>query len=119
MDSEFEPQPQESGAFEPPRRKPPTAVGTMELPPPRPRRGDRFRRLPLLLRIALGVFAALLVTAGGVLLWPLGWRALAGVALVGAGQYVVRRLVARRASSVEMHAPRFGESPSEVYVRSA
>src|SRR5687767_13107424 len=108
MESELEPQPQESGSLGPPRRKPPTAVGTMELPPPRPPRGRYPARLLLVRRIALGVLAVVLLTVGGALLWPLGWRAVAGVTLVAVGQYVVRRAIARRERHMPVRAPRHG-----------
>jgi hypothetical protein len=116
MESEFEPQPQESGSLGPPRRKPPTAVGTMELPPPKPPRGRYPEGRSLLRRIALAVLAAVLLGAGLAVLWPLGWRVVAGVALVALGRRVIRRALARSGRHMFVSSPR---TRGESYVRSA
>jgi hypothetical protein len=41
---EWTPKPQESGSLDPPRRRPPTAVGIATPPPPRHRGGEHYAR---------------------------------------------------------------------------
>ena len=86
---EHRPEPLESGALETPRRKPPTAVGTV--PPPReprpPYRRGRYRGLTHFERITRTGLGALLASSGAALavMGPLGVATVAGVGVLGAG----------------------------------
>lgn len=72
MSSDFDPVPEERGDLQPPRRRPPTAVGNMTLPPPgrlpSPRHPVQWSRLAILL----------LVFATPVLLGVLSWFLIRG-----------------------------------------
>jgi hypothetical protein len=96
MDSAFEPVPQESGALGPPRRVPPTAVGTMELPPRPPRRPAYPSGPSRVRRVALRLLAVLLASTGIAALWPPGWRAALGAAALTLAVHVAHRAGSER-----------------------
>jgi hypothetical protein len=119
---EWQPEPQPAGALEPPRRRPPTAVGTGKLPPRRPPEepdgrepmpeddGEPYPEGPGgLRRAALRLLAAYALTAAALLLWPLGWRAYAGAGALVLAQAAWRRAAARR----QRHAPTRGSAIGE------
>ena len=110
---EWHPEPLESGALEPPGRKPPTAVGTV--PPPReprpPYRRGRYRGLTGLERITRTGLGALLASSGAALavMGPLGVATVAGVGVLGAGVVAAYRALTApplRALPDEEGAPR-------------
>lgn len=81
-DDEWRPQPLADGRLDPPRRDPPTAVGTATPPPPsRPYRPTRYGRgLTRLERIARICFGGVLAVGGGlaVAITPVGAPMVAG-----------------------------------------
>jgi len=88
---ESAPVPLPAGALEPPRRRPPTAVGTLEQPPRRPRR-SRYRVGPSLLRrVALRGLAMLFLVGGTAVLWPLSWQSSVGASLLSLSVHVAHR----------------------------
>lgn len=96
MTYESAPLPMPDGALEPPRRRPPTAVGTMEQPPRHPRHG-RYRAGPSLVRrIALRGLSAAFLLGSALVLWPLGWQSSVGAGLVGLSVHVAHRSLAPR-----------------------
>jgi len=119
---ELEPQPdrqpetQPAGALEPPRRRPPTAVGTGKLPPRRPPEddGEPYPEGPGgLRRAALRLLAAYALTAAALLLWPLGWRAYAGAGALVLAQAAWRRAAARRQRHAPTRGSAIGEQPPD------
>jgi hypothetical protein len=63
---EWTPKPQESGSLDPPRRRPPTAVGITTPPPPRPRGSEHYSRRSRLQRRARALIGFLTTFGGGV-----------------------------------------------------
>jgi hypothetical protein len=94
-DFESQPETQPAGSLEPPRRRPPTAIGAGTLPPRRPP-SDPNRDAPMpeddgepypeglntLRRVALRLLALCAFIAAAAMLWPLGWRGYGGAAAV-------------------------------------
>ena len=133
-ESEFDPlepslQTEPAGALEPPRRRPPTAVGTGKLPPRRPPRGEgagESEAMPeddgtpyptgptRLRRIALRLLAAYAAAGALALLWPLGWRAYAGATTLVSAHALWRRAVAERPAAT----PEAGVRPGDATARS-
>ena len=120
MAYESSPLPLPAGALEPPRRRPPTAVGTLEQPP-RPPRRSRYPAGPSLVRrIALRGLALLSLLGSAAVLWPLGWQSSVGAGLMGLSVHVAHRsLVPRPATRVLDRSEEAGESPGESPARSA
>jgi hypothetical protein len=94
-DDERAPEPLEQGNLEPPRRKPPTAIGTATpRGPRRPYRPGRYHRLGMsrTRRIALGLLSGLLTTSGaaiGATAWPsMGMAVTFGVGMLSAGIFI-------------------------------
>ena len=88
-----------AGALEPPRRRPPTAVGAMEQPPRHPRH-RRYRTGPSLVRrMALRALSAVFLLGGALVLWPLGWQSSVGAGLVGLSVHVAHRSLSPHGSS--------------------
>ena len=132
FDLEPEPEPQPAGGLEPPRRRPPTAVGIGKLPPDRPPQepadaesvpaddGTPYCEGPTMVRrVALRLLAADALAATALLLWPLGWRAYAGVVVL-----TIADVSWHRAKRRESPAPASGFSterqpPGESHLRSA
>ena len=88
MGSSFEPTPEPEGRLGPPRRKPPTAVGTATPPPPRPRgtlppvgRRNLWLRVIAPVTIAAVIGATLGIVASPPAVRALGW-VLAGIAIL-------------------------------------
>ena len=79
----FEPVTEARGLLEPPRRRPPTAVGTDTSPPDESPAYPR--RLWGVRRVALGLLAALLWLAAAPLLWPPSEKTVAGTGLAALG----------------------------------
>ena len=100
-DDEPRREPAEDGRLDPPRRKPPTAVGTATpRGPRRPYRPGRYNNLGLTStrRIAMGLLSGLLAASGGVasvVAWP-GGGILWGLAAVAAGIAVAYNVVTLR-----------------------
>jgi hypothetical protein len=90
---EAAPLPMPAGSLEPPRRRPPTAVGTEEQPPRRPRRNRYSTGPSLVRRIALRGLSSLFLLGGAVVLWPLGWQSSLGAGLVGLSVHVAHRSI--------------------------
>jgi hypothetical protein len=105
-DEERGPPPLPDGRLDPPRRNPPTAVGTATpKPPPHPYRPTRYGRgVTRLERTARGFLGSLLVAAGGVTvtLAPVVTAAVAGAVITVTGALVAYR--AFRAPSL-FHTP--------------
>src|SRR5215207_4253251 len=99
MSYESSPLPLTDGSLEPPRRVPPTAVGTMEQPPRRPR-PSRYPAGPSLVRrIALRGLGLILLLGSAIALWPLGWRSSVGAGLMSLSVHVAHRSLMPRAAS--------------------
>jgi hypothetical protein len=118
MESPFEPQPQESGALGPPRRVPPVAVGTMELPPRRPRRPVYPSGPSHIRTVALRLLALLFASGGIAALWPLGWRAALGAVALALAAHVAHRAGGDRHARGNARPVR-GTDRGESVVRSA
>ena len=99
MAYESSPLPLTAGSLEPPRRVPPTAVGTMEQPPRRPRRSRYPAGPSLLRRIALRGLAVIFLIGSAVALWPLSWQSSVGAGLMSLSVHVAHRSLAPRAAS--------------------
>ena len=118
MGHESSPVPMPAGALEPPRRVPPTAIGTMEQPP-RPPRRSRYPTGPSLLRrIALRGLAVLLLLGSAAVLWPLGWQSSVGAGLMSLSVHVAHRSLvphgaAHRVERSESSSDASGESPAQ------
>jgi hypothetical protein len=138
MESEFDPseltpQTEPADALEPPRRRPPTAVGTGKLPPRRPPRdeagdGDAMPEddgtpYPVgptrLRRIALRLLATYVAAGTLTLLWPLGWRAYAGAVMVLLANTLWRRAAASKAAEHVTGAAQPDDAASPPNARSA
>ena len=91
MAYESSPVPLTAGALEPPRRIPPTAVGTMEQPPRRPRRSRYPAGPSLLRRIALRGLALIFLLGSALALWPLSWQSSVGAGLMSLSVHVAHR----------------------------
>jgi hypothetical protein len=91
MAYESAPVPLPAGSLEPPRRVPPTAVGTMEHPPRRPRRSRYSAGPSLVRRVALRGLAFLLLLSSAAVLWPLGWQSSVGAGLMSLSVHVAHR----------------------------
>jgi hypothetical protein len=97
--SDWTPDPQEKGWLEPPKRRPPTAVGVATPPPPH-RRGGRYPRESRIRHFALATGGFSLALAAGIATGALAPAAIS-VAVIGglAGYAVFRRIsnaIARR-----------------------
>ncbi|HJQ19129.1 MAG TPA: hypothetical protein VJ867_02200 [Gemmatimonadaceae bacterium] len=108
----YPPDPEESGFLEPPRRRPPTAVGTATPPPRRPYRPGNYRGFRSRVRIAaysiLGASLGSCTLAAFATLTPIGLvvgcAALAGTTAVG---FRIRESVLdRRHRSERQHGSR-------------
>jgi hypothetical protein len=92
-DDDDGPDPLPSGHLDPPRRTPPTAVGTATpRPPSRPYRPTQYGRgLTRLQRIARAALGTMLLGSGSALVWT-SWiwiATVAGVGVIGAGALVM------------------------------
>ena len=106
---EWAPEPQEQGWREPPRRRPPTAVGVATPPPPRGPRNSRYRESRMH-RIGR-VFAQLAVaTACGIAAGEYISLSLLATSLIGLGG--ARVILPRRRSRVAQRVVGFGSSQS-------
>ena len=99
MAYESSPVPLTAGALEPPRRIPPTAVGTMEQPPRRPRRSRYPAGPSLLRRIALRGLALIFLLGSALALWPLSWQSSVGAGLMSLSVHVAHRSLVPRTTS--------------------
>ena len=91
MAYESSPAPLPAGSLEPPRRFPPTAVGTMA-PPPRHPRPSRYPAGPSLVRrMALRGLAVLLLLGSALALWPFNWQTSVGAGLISLSVHVAHR----------------------------
>ena len=114
------PLPLPSDALEPPRRRPPTAVGTAEQPPRRPRRSRYSAGPSLVRRIALRALAVLFLIGSASVLWPLGWRSSVGAGLMSLSVHVAHRSLApRSAPRLVDRSEDAGDSRRESSTRSA
>ena len=105
MSYDSSPIPLTAGSLEPPRRVPPTAVGTMQQPPRRPR-ASRYPAGPSLMRrIALRGLAFIFLVGSAIALWPLGWRSSVGAGLMSLSVHVAHRSLAPRAASRVVDIP--------------
>jgi len=98
MAYESAPAPLTAGALEPPRRLPPTAIGLMEAPPPRPRKSRYPNGPSLIRRIALRGLAAILLLGSAAVLWPLSWQSSVGAGLMSLSVHVAHRSLVPRAA---------------------
>jgi len=88
-----------AGALEPPRRVPPTAVGTMEQPPRRPRRSRYPAGPSLVRRVALRGLAVIFLLGSALALWPLSWQSSVGAGLMSLSVHVAHRSLAPRTTA--------------------
>src|SRR5215207_5643706 len=79
------------GSLEPPRRIPPTAVGTMTPPPRRPHRSRYPAGSSLLRRVALRGLAFIFLLSSALVLWPLSWQSSVGASLMSLSVHVAHR----------------------------
>jgi len=100
-----------AGALEPPRRVPPTAVGTMDEPPPRPTRSRYPAGPSLVRRIALRALSVVFLGASLAVLWPLSWQSSVGAGLMSLSVHVAHRSLVPRVEwyVVEGSAPAQGD----------
>lgn len=104
------PEPQEQGSLEPPRRRPPTAVGVATPPPPRGPRRSRYHETRMQ-RIGrtfaqLAFATAMGLAAGTFLPMPILLSSLAGLA---GGRWILQRRrtpLAQRVLYFGSHSPR-------------
>ena len=118
FDHDLTPLTQPAGALDPPRRRPPTAVGTVA-PEPQPSHESSPEFLmprayatscqgaPIVRRVARQVLALLLATAALGCAWPLGWRGRLAFALLALAAQLFRlgewfREVPARTASVAL-----------------
>jgi hypothetical protein len=100
------PLPLADGALEPPRRNPPTALGTAERPPldPPP---TRYPAGPSLIRrIALRGLALIFLLGSVGVLWPLTWQSSVGLGLMGLSVHVAHRSLVPKPAVEVREAPR-------------
>jgi hypothetical protein len=120
MAYESAPVPLPAGSLEPPRRFPPTAVGTMQPPPRRPRR-SRYPTGPWLVRrVALRGLALICLLGSAAVLWPLSWHSSVGAGLMSLSVHVAHRsLLPQRGSRVVGLSESSRDVTGESRVRSA
>ena len=93
------------GALEPPRKQPPTALGTAERPPRNPP-PTRYPAGPSLIRrIALRGLALIFLLGSVGVLWPLTWQSSVGVGLMGLSVHVAHRSLVPRPAVEVRDAP--------------
>jgi hypothetical protein len=120
MAYESSPVPLPTGSLEPPRRFPPTAVGTMAQPPRRPRRSHYPAGPSLVRRVALRGLALICLLGSAAVLWPLSWQSSVGAGLMSLSVHVAHRsLVPQRGSRVVALSDASPDATGESRERSA